>query len=278
MSNVNDSLVEISKNIRKNILKMVTVSKSSHVGSALSIVEILVTLYFKILNIDPSNPKKEDRDRFILSKGHGCSALYAVLALKNFFPEEILESYGTNGGTLLGHATKEIVPGVEVSTGSLGHGLSIGAGIAFAGKHDHSKYRVFVLLSDGECDEGSVWEAAMFAAHHKLDNLIAIIDYNKLQAFGRTEEVNNLEPLIDKWKSFGWMVQEIDGHNFSQIIKVFEKIPFKENKPGIIIAHTVKGKGISFMENQLVWHYKSPSKEEMDLALKELSLYEDGVY
>lgn len=270
MSNVNNSLVEISKKIRKKILKMIFNSQTSHIGSSLSTVDILTVLYFKVLSIDPKNAWAKDRDRFILSKGHACAALYATLALRGFFSEEILDEYCINGGRLPGHSTMHCASGVEVSTGSLGHGLSIGAGMAIAAKHDGYKYRVFVLLSDGECNEGSVWEAAMFAAHHKLDNLIAIVDCNKLQAFGRTKEVVNLEPLVDKWIAFGWGAKEIDGHNFTQIEKALGKVPFEKNKPNVVIAHTIKGKGVSFMEDQLVWHYKSPNKEQMELALKEL--------
>jgi len=262
---------KIAKEIRKKILKMIFTSQSSHIGSALSCVDILTTLYFKILKIDPQKPSAENRDRFILSKGHAASALYATLAQRGFFSEEVLNSYCLNGGKLPGHSTIHCVPGVEVSTGSLGHGLAIGAGMAIAGKHDNKNYRVFVLMSDGECDEGSVWETAMFASHHELDNLIGILDYNKLQAFGKTKDVLNLEPLRKKWVSFGWQVKEIDGHNFKQIEKVLSKAPFKKNKPSIIIAHTIKGKGISFMENKLEWHYKSPSKEEYLFALKELT-------
>lgn len=243
-------------------------SQISHIGSALSCVDILTVLYFKILSINPKNSLAENRDRFILSKGHAVSALYATLAQRGFFPEDILDSYCINGGKLPGHSTMNCVPGVEVSTGSLGHGLAIGAGMALAGKRENKKYRVFVLMSDGECDEGSVWETAMFASHHRLDNLIAIVDYNKFQGLGRTNDVLNLEPLKDKWISFGWQAQEIDGHNFNEIEK---SLSIKRNKPSVIIAHTIKGKGISFMENKLEWHYKSPNKEEYNLALKELN-------
>ena len=263
---------KISNNIRKKILKIIFDSQASHIGSALSCVDILTVLYFKILNINPQSPLAENRDRFILSKGHAASALYATLALKGFFSEEILDTYCQDGGKLPGHSTKGCVPGVEVSTGSLGHGLPMGVGMAIAAKNDGKKYRIFVLMSDGECEEGSVWEAAMLASHHKLDNLIAIIDYNKLQAFGRTNEVINLEPLTKKWAAFGWVVKEVDGYNYSDIEKAMREIPFKKNKPSIIIAHTKKGKGISFMENKLEWHYKSPNKEQFELALKELDV------
>jgi len=263
---------KIAREIRKKILKMIFAAQNPHIGSALSCVDILTVLYFKILAIDLRNPWAENRDRFILSKGHAASALYATLAQRGFFPEEVLNSYCLDGGKLPGHSTMHCVPGVEVSTGSLGHGLSIGIGMVIAAKGNKKNYRVFILMSDGECDEGSIWEAAMFASHHKLDNLIAIIDYNKLQAFGRTNEVINLEPLTKKWAAFGWVVKEVDGYNYSDIEKAMREIPFKKNKPSIIIAHTKKGKGISFMENKLEWHYKSPNKEQFELALKELDV------
>lgn len=261
---------QIAKEIRKKVLKMFFDSQTAHIGSSLSEVDILTILYFKILSIDPKNPTAEDGDRFLLSKGHGAAALYATLAQRGFFPEETLDIYCQNGGKLPSHSTRGCVPGVEVSTGSLGHGLPMGCGMALAGKRDSKKYRVFVLLSDGECDEGSNWEAALFASHHKLDNLIAIIDYNKLQAFGRTNEVLNLEPLDKKWQDFGWEVKEIDGHNFEEIENGLSKIPFQKGKPSLLIAHTIKGKGVSFMEDKLEWHYKNLTKEEYEQALKEL--------
>lgn len=261
---------KIAKEIRKNILKMVTISKSSHVGSALSVVDILVILYFKILNIDPLSPEKEDRDRFILSKGHASTALYTILAEKGFFSKDLLDEYYTDGGGLPGHLDSSMTPGVEVSTGSLGHGLSIGIGMAIAAKHDNKNYKIYVLMSDGECDEGSTWEAAMLASHLKLDNLVAIIDYNKIQSFGRVKEVVNLEPLYDKWVSFGWVVKEIDGHNYQELLSVFESLPIERGKPSIIIAHTIKGKGVSFMEDKLEWHYKSPTQEQYEIAIKEI--------
>ena len=270
LTELDKSMLKISKDIRKNIIKMVTVSKSSHVGSALSIVEILVTLYFKILNIDPLSPEKEDRDRFILSKGHASAALYAILAEKGFFSKDLLDKYYTDGGVLPGHLDSSRTPGIEVSTGSLGHGLSIGLGMAIAAKHDNKNYKSYVLMSDGECDEGSIWEAAMLAAHLKLDNLVAIIDYNKIQSFGRVKEVVNLEPLYDKWVSFGWAVKEIDGHNYPELLNAFESLPLERGKPSMIIAHTIKGKGVSFMEDKLEWHYKSPTQEQYEIAIKEI--------
>ena len=261
---------QISKEIRKKVLKMAFEARASHIGSSLSEVDILTVLYFKILSIDPKNPWFDDRDRFILSKGHGVAALYATLSQKGFFPENILDTYCKEGGKLPGHSTRNCAPGVEVSTGSLGHGLPMGAGMALAGKRDKKNYRVFVLMSDGECDEGTTWEAALFASHHGLDNLIVIIDYNKLQAFGRTNEVLNLEPLKEKWQSFGWKVKEIDGHNFSEIENALSRIPFEKTKPSLIIANTVKGKGVSFMEDKLEWHYKNLTQEDYGKALKEL--------
>jgi len=261
---------QLSTWIRKKTLKMVFSANASHIGSALSIVDILTVLYFKILSINPKNPWSEDRDRFILSKGHGCSSLYATLALKGFFSKEILNTFSLNGGILPAMITLNCVPGAEVSTGSLGHGFSMGIGMAIAAKHDKRNYRTFILLGDGECNEGSTWEAAMFASHHKLNNLIVIIDYNKLQAFGRIEEIIDLEPFKDKWNAFGWAVKEIDGHNFSEIEKTLSQVPFIKNKPSIVIAHTIKGKGVSYMENKLEWHYKSPNKEQLEVAYKEL--------
>lgn len=260
----------ICRDIRKNVIRMHSRSNSSHIGSAFSCVELLVSLFFSVMKINPLDPECKDRDRFILSKGHAVSALYATLAKRGFFDESILDEYCVNGGRLFGHSTKGYVPGIEASTGSLGHGIPMGIGISLAAKHDKINSRIFVLLSDGECDEGSVWEGAMFASHHKLDNLIAIIDYNKLQALGRTNEVVDLEPLADKWTSFGWSVKEVEGHNCEQIIRTLKKVPFEKAKPSMIIAHTVKGKGVSFIEDKLLWHYKSPNKEELEAALKEL--------
>lgn len=258
----------IAKKIRRKVLEMIYVSGASHLGSCFSLIDILIVLYFEILRVDPKNPFSEDRDRVILSKGHAVAALYAVLAERDFFPAEELVTFYKSGGKLPGHSTRNSVPGIEVSTGSLGHGLPMGAGMALAGKRDNKKHRIFVLMSDGELDEGSNWEAILFAGHHKLNNLVAIIDYNKLQATGRTNEVLNLEPLAEKWRAFGWQAQEIDGHNFAEIKKA--SLSLAEDKPNVIIAHTIKGRGVSFMENEVVWHYRTPNKEEYDKALKEL--------
>jgi len=249
---------------------MVHRANASHIGTCLSIADLLAVLYGRVLRIEASRPDWPERDRFILSKGHGVAALYATLAQRGFFPVDVLNTYCQNAGKLPGHSTKACVPGVEVSTGSLGHGLSMGAGMALAAKNDAKKHRIFVLMSDGECDEGSVWEAALFGSHHQLDNLIGIIDYNKLQAFGRTNEVLNLEPLRKKWEDFGWQVKEIDGHNFSEIEKNLSQIPFQKGKPSLLLCHTVKGKGVSFMENKLEWHYKNLTREDYEKALKEL--------
>ena len=247
-------------------------SQSSHVGSALSCVDILVALYFNVLKLGRKGLSRKHRDRLILSKGHAASALYASLAACHFFPKKFLKGYCVDGGRLPGHVTMKCVPGVEASSGSLGHGLSIGAGMAVAAQgHAHS-YRVFVVLGDGECNEGSVWEAAMFAAHHKLDGLTAIIDFNGLQAFGETNSILNLEPLAAKWESFGWAVREVDGHDCEQMAEVLNQVPFERSKPSVVIARTLKGKGVSFMEGNLAWHYKSPSKDELKKSLKELDL------
>jgi len=261
-------LEEKALNIRKAIVEMCHKTNASHIGSALSCVDILVALYFSAMRIDPKKPLDKKRDRFILSKGHAATALYATLAEKGFFQKKLLQGFHCNGGTLWGHSTLGCVAGVEASTGSLGHGLSIGVGMALAAKLDKESSRVFVLLSDGECDEGSTWEAALSAGHLKLDNLVAIIDYNKLQAFGRTNEVVNLEPLAAKWGAFGFAVQECDGHDFRQLADALHAVPLQQGKPSLIIAHTVKGKGVPFMENKLEWHYKSPNEQQFKEAMQ----------
>jgi transketolase len=249
---------------------MIHRAKSSHIGSAFSMAELLAVLYSQILRVDPSDPQCPERDRFILSKGHACAALYAVLAERGFFPADWLDDFYRDGSRLLGHASHSSVPGVEVSTGSLGHGLAIACGMALAARRDGQAYRVFVLLSDGECDEGSTWEAALFAPHHRLDNLIVIVDYNKIQSLGSVKEVLDLEPLVAKWEAFGWAAREIDGHDVRQIEQTLSRAPFEQGKPSCVIAHTVKGKGVSFMENKLLWHYRTPDAEEMARALAEL--------
>ena len=243
--------------------------KSSHIASILSIVDIVSVLYESILNIDPKTPKKPNRDRFILSKGHAGAAIYAALAEKGFFKVSELKKHCSNGSNLSGHVSHKNIPGVEFSTGSLGHGLSVSCGIAYSAKINKSKFRVFTLLSDGECDEGSNWEAILFAAHHKLNNLVAIIDYNKLQSIESTHNTLNLEPFAEKWISFGWQVIEVDGHNHNELFKALKKNS-KLDSPLCIIAHTTKGKGVSFMENNNLWHYRSPQNSEYRNAIKEL--------
>ncbi len=261
---------KLAKKIRISLLKMISESKASHVGTGLSMADVLAVLYCDVLRVDPSRPDWPERDRFVLSKGHGCAAVYAVLAECGFFPKEWLDTYYRDGGRLAGHMTHKGVPGVEVSTGSLGHGLSIACGMALVGKRENLPYRIFTLLSDGECDEGSTWEAVLFAGHHKLDNLVAIVDYNKIQSLGRVENVLDLEPFVQKWKAFRWSVREIDGHNHADIKKALSNLPMEKDKPNCVIAHTVKGKGVSFMEDLLLWHYRTPNKEDLKRAMEEL--------
>ena len=259
---------ELARAIRADALRMVHRAKASHIGSSLSMADLLAVLYGGVLRVDPARPDWPERDRFILSKGHGAAAAYAVLAEAGFFPLEWLETYCQDGSRLAGHLTRG-VPGVELSTGSLGHGLPVGCGMALAAKHDAAPYRVFVLLSDGELDEGSNWEAILFAPHHKLDNLVAIVDYNKIQSFGSVAQVLDLDPLAEKWRAFGWAVREIDGHDHAQIAGTLAGVPFEPGRPSAIIAHTVKGKGVSFMEDLLAWHYKSPDDQQLATALAE---------
>lgn len=262
--------IAFSKEIRKTVLKMVFEANASHIGGALSMTDLLAVLYSEVLNINPKNPTDDNRDRFLLSKGHACTGLYATLALKGFFELKELDNYSKNDSMLLSH-TSHKVPGVELSTGSLGHALPVACGISLAAKRRSKSFKTYCLLSDGELDEGSNWEAILFAPQHKLDNLIAIIDYNKIQSFGSVKEVLDLEPLNKKFESFNWNVIEIDGHNHEQISEAFNKAKNNIEKPSVIIAHTVKGKGIDFMENKLLWHYKSPSKEQYQQALEQLN-------
>jgi transketolase len=269
MNNAKD-LDSICRQARVEILTLASRSKSAHVASCLSCVELLVALYFSELRIDPQSPRSPERDRFILSKGHAAMALYTVLCMRGFFDSSLLAMYGRDGSALAKHPAKDCVPGVEVSTGSLGHGLSVGAGIALKAKLRNEGFRVFVLMSDGECNEGSVWETAMFAAKRELSNLIAIVDYNGYQATGRCEELTALAPLADKWRAFGWRVVEIDGHDISCILNSFEGLRRQDSGPAVILARTIKGKAVSFMENNLLWHYRPPNKEELEKALAEL--------
>lgn len=269
-----EKLEEEAGELRKIIFKTIYHAGGGHLPSSFSITELLTVLYFKFLNIDPKKPDWENRDRFILSKGHACIALYSVLAKRGFFKKELLFSVCKKGSILGGHPDMLKTPGVDASTGSLGHGFPYGIGVAFSGKLNNKSFKVYSILGDGECQEGSIWEAAIFAAQKKLDNLIAIVDYNKLQAIDFIENVGSLFPFSDKWRAFGWEVREIDGHNIQQIIETFEDVPFKEGKPNLIIAHTTKGKGISFMENVPIWHYRMPNEEEMRLALRDLEITE----
>src|SRR6266545_5948568 len=258
---------DFAKRIRLTAIRMVHEARSAHVGGSLSMADLLAALYGGVLRVDPARPDWPERDRFILSKGHACAAYYATLAARGFFPEAWLDTFYRDGGKLAGHATHTGVPGIEFSTGSLGHGLSVATGMALAGKRDGAPWRVFALLSDGECDEGSTWEPALFAPQHKLDNLVLIVDYNKIQSLGRTTEVINLEPFAGKWNAFGWEVREIDGHDMGQILGALKAVPFVPGKPSCLIAHTVKGKGVSFMEDDLLWHYRNPSVEEYQKAV-----------
>ena len=247
---------------------MVTRAKAAHIGSALSICDIVAVLYGRVLRVDPRNPNEPSRDRFILSKGHACVAVYGALAATGFISEQDLNSYGQNNSDLMNHISHK-VPGVEFSTGSLGHGLPFGVGKAIAAKRLGLSWRTFVLLSDGELGEGSNWEAFMFAAHHGLDNLIAIIDYNKLQSLTTVENTVRIEPLAEKLLAFGWRVREVDGHSHEALVSAFSNIPLMKGRPSVVIANTVKGKGVTFMENEVEWHYRSPDDAQLARALAE---------
>lgn len=260
----------LARRIRLDVVRMTNRGKSSHVGSALSIADIVATLYGAALRVDPADPARPDRDRFLLSKGHAGAAVYAALAETGFFDASLLAQYYQNGSIFSGHVSSKGVPGVELSTGALGHGLNVAAGIALAAKRAGETWRAFALLSDGECDEGSTWEAALFAAHHRLDNLIAIVDYNKLQSLASVAETLALEPFADKWRAFGWSVEELDGHDHAQLLAAFGRLPFEAGKPSVVIAHTTKGKGVSFMENAVAWHYRTPLGADFDAAIAEL--------
>ena len=267
---------KLAARIRARALWMSYMARSSHIGSCLSIADILAVLYGGVLRLDPSDPVGRDRDRFVLSKGHAAAILYAVLAERGFIPIEHLATYCRDGSYLTGHVSHS-VPGVEVSTGSLGHGLPMACGMAMAGKADGSTRRVIALLSDGELDEGSNWEAILSAPRFELHNLTVIVDYNKIQSFGRVSEVLPLEPLARKWSAFRWAVREIDGHNHAEIRRAFGEAPFEPGKPSAIIAHTVKGKGVEFMEDRLEWHYRSPDEIQLREAIAGLGLDPDEI-
>lgn len=260
----------LAKKIRLHVLRMTSLGGSSHVASVFSMADIIAVLYGSILRIDPAQPTWKDRDRFILSKGHAGAGVYATLAERGFFPVSLLDNHYQDGSLFSGHVSHKGIPGIEFSTGSLGHGLSVAAGMSYAAKLDGKKHRVFTVLSDGECDEGSNWEAILFAAHHKLDNLVAIVDYNKIQSLASVSETLGLEPFAAKWQAFGWDVQEVDGHDHDALHKVLARNPSQTGQPSCIIAHTVKGKGVSFMENSVLWHYRTARDQEYEAARKEL--------
>src|SRR5258706_14301524 len=245
-------------------------SGGSHIGAVFSMADIVAVLYGAVLRVDPSAPGWPERDRFILSKGHAGAGVYAALAERGFFEMEKLATHYRDGSELSGHVSHKGNPGVEPSTGSLGHGLSVGVGMAYAARLDGREHRVVVLLSDGECDEGSNWEAILFAAHHGLDNLVAIVDYNKIQSLGPVDETLRLEPFADKWRAFGWTAVEVDGHDHDALRATLLGMPMVPGKPTCVLAHTVKGKGVSFMEHSVLWHYRAPRGDEFDAAEREL--------
>lgn len=266
------SLEELVRKMRGQVIRLSHKKSVPHLGSDLSCIDTLAALYWRVLKIDPNSPANPDRDRFILSKGHAAKSLYVTLAYRGFFEIAQLETFNDPGGSLPEHPGLQCVPGVEAATGSLGHGLSLGLGMALAARISHRASQVYVLLSDGECNEGSVWEAAMMAAAQQTGNLTAIIDFNKWQATGRSEEVLALTPLADKWRAFGWSVTEVDGHNLAALTDVLLTNRGSGNRPTAIVAHTVKGKGVSFMEDDNNWHYRIPNAEEVAAAFNELGL------
>lgn len=260
-----------SINVREDVLDMVTAAKDGHIPSALSMVEILITLYYAVMSYDSRNPKWPNRDRFVLSKGHGCASLYSILADVGFFSKEELKKFSAYGGILGGHPDKDKVPGIELSTGSLGHGLPMAVGFALSAKFKKQLHHTYVVVGDGECNEGTIWEAAAMAAHQQLDNLTVIVDFNKQQSSGSVYDVINPLDMVAKWRAFGWEVAETDGHDFNALFGALALVPKKPNKPTAIIAHTIKGKGISFMENEKKWHTMIPSEAEFVAAKAEMS-------
>ncbi len=260
---------ELARRIRIHALRMTSVGGGSHIGAIFSCADILAALYDGILNVEAAAPACPTRDRFILSKGHACAGLYAALAERGFFPIEELLTHYQDGSNLCGHVTHKL-PGIEVSTGALGHGLSIATGMAYAAKGKGASHRVFCLLGDGECDEGAVWEAALCAAQHRLSNLVAIVDYNRIQGIAPVADVLDLAPFAEKWTAFGWAVREVDGHDHKALNGALREVPFVAGKPSLLLANTVKGKGVSFMENTVLWHYRIPRGQEFDAALLEL--------
>jgi transketolase len=260
----------VARRIRRHVVRMSHDGRSPHLGSCLSCIDILVAAYFGALRIDATRPDAAHRDRFILSKGHAAPALYATLAERGFFAESLLNSYNQDGGVLAEQPSPGCVPGLEAATGSLGHGLPLGVGMALAGRIQGGDYRVIALLSDGECNEGSVWEAAMFAAAQRLDRLMAVVDYNRWQATGRSDDIMALAPLAEKWRAFGWSTKEVDGHDLPGLVDAMRDLPDGTGRPVAVVAHTVKGKGVSFMEDDNNWHYRVPNDEELHAALAEI--------
>jgi transketolase len=263
-------LKEMAKKLRRHVITMIATAGSGHPGGSLSAADIITALYFRVLRHDPENLQWSERDRFILSKGHAAPVLYAALAEAGYFPVAELETLRKIDSRLQGHTDRTLTPGVEMSAGSLGMGLSFAIGIALAARLDYKTYRTYALLSDGECEEGQTWEAALAAAHFKLDNLTAMVDCNGIQLSGRTCDIMNIEPLVPKWQAFGWHVIDIDGHNFDEILAAFPQAEKTKGRPTVIIARTIKGKGVSFMENNVAFHGKAPTREEAEKALKEL--------
>lgn len=270
-----EQLENLARRIRARIIENSHRTQTPHLGSCLSCVDILVATYFHTLRLDPENPRHPDRDRFILSKGHGAAALFQVLALRGFYPESMLDSYGEDGGLFAEHPpTPAHLAGIEAATGSLGHGMPMGLGMALAGRIQGRSYNVIALVSDGECNEGVIWEAAMLAAAQRVERLCVVVDFNKWQATGRSREVLALDPLADKWRAFGWSVCEAEGHDMVELVRLLSRIPDGSGKPVAIVAHTVKGKGVSFMEDDNNWHYRIPKAEEVAAAKKELGIAE----
>ncbi|MGU9982512.1 transketolase [Phreatobacter sp. HK31-P] len=267
-----DKLRRIAAELRGSVVTMSHRAQAAHLASSLSCCDVLAAAYWHAARIDPARPDDPDRDRFILSKGHAAAGLYSALAFRGYFDRALLETYCQDGGMLAEHPPANMLPGVEAATGSLGHGLPIGVGIALAGRVNGRSHRVFVLLSDGENNEGSVWEAAMFAAGQHLENVCVVVDYNKWQATARSNETLMLAPLVDKWRAFGWDAQEIDGHDVEALARLMDNVPNGSGKPVALIAHTVKGKGVSFMEDDNNWHYRAPTAEEVEKARRELGL------
>jgi len=266
-----EDLKGIARKLRRHVITMISTAGSGHPGGSLSAADIVTALYFHVMRHDPANPHWPDRDRFILSKGHAAPVLYAALAECGYFPMEWLTTLRKTGTCLQGHTDSRLTPGVDMSAGSLGQGLSVGIGMALAARLDNKDYRTYVLMGDGECQEGQIWEAAMFAPNNKLNNLTAIVDYNGLQLDGFTRQIMDLEPFVEKWRSFKWEVLQVDGHDMKQLVEALQKAAQVKDKPIVIVAKTIKGKGVSFMENNVDWHGKAPDKSQTEIALRELA-------